>query len=385
MTEVKQPTSASVARGGSLAWSTFLGTQCPALHHLITDTTGQIDHHAVQRLMERLELEPCDPSKEDCLERQCSALWQYYVRVKNRKVPVSGEVRNISDHLFSERGNLSYKPGDLSFLYDLHRSTSGDRDSHRIVRRAGEAVLKVESETDQGEIQSYDILRFLCAEHPELSEHFVQIYALERTVRTPTKMYVLMESMDGSVREFHAEFSKRDPQFWNRFNRMLIHGLVGLQMLHHNGFSFGHVSLDNLMFKLEWPTREDHRHAGLVAVKWRCPRGMSTEPSKQHEDLGHFALMICELLWGHDKVPKTFNLQHLQELQHPNPLQPLSTVAAHVLMRDENHWDLEMAIEFIKKHQMDRGVLAPLPLDANPRTDARPFELGERPIAYPDW
>lgn len=347
----EQPSPESIARGGTLGWSTFLGEQCPALHHLITDSTGKIDRHAVQRLMERLELEPCNPEKEDCLERQCSALWKYYVHVKNRKPPSTGETVNIADHLFSERGNLSFRPGDLSFLYDLHRSTTGDKDSHRIIRRAGEAVLKMESATDPGDLQSYDILRFLCAEHPELNEYFVKIYALERTVKTPVKMYVLMESSDGSMLDFREEFGVRDPHFWNRFVRMLIHGLVGLQRLHRHGYSFGHVSLDNLMFKLEWPDR-----TGLVAVKWRCPREMSTEPSRQHDDLRNFALMICDLMWG----PKKYKIdqEHLELLLKPNHLQPLASVASRVL---NGRWNIAESLEFIESHSLERGVLPGLP------------------------
>lgn len=347
-----------------MSWLSFLNTQCPALYHLITDRTGQVDQKAVERLMEHVE--PCNENKADCLERQCSALWQYYVTTRHKTPEAPREVRNIADHLFSERGNLSFRPGDLSFLYDLQRSTTDDQREHRIVRRSGQTVLRVENETDRGDVQGFDVLRFLLAEHPVLKTYFVNIYALERSVKKPIKIYLLMEAMDGSLVNFRDEFAPRDPHFWHRFTRMLLHGWVGLYRLHNLGYALGHVSLDNLLFKMEWNAHD--QTAGLLAVKWRCPRGLSTEPARQHEDWVLFARMICQLMWGPDYE---LSAARLQELRDPNHLQPLSTLASHVLAPD-NPWRVEQMRDYLHTHAPVQDVLDPV-------------ALGQALEVYPDW
>lgn len=346
-------------------WLKFLGTQCPVLYHLITDRVGQVDQKAIERILEKHSAAPCPRDQADCLERQCSALWQYYVSTRHKTPEAPQEVRNIADHLFAERGNLSFRPGDLSFLYDLRRSTTDDQREHRIVRRSGQTVLRVEDETDEGDLHSYDIVRVLLLEHPELREYFVNIYALERSVQRPLKMYLLLEAMDGSLEDFQAEFAPRDPHFWRRFTRMLLHAWVGLYRLHQLGYSWGHVALDNMLFKLEWNAAD--QTAGLVSVKWRSPRGMSTEPARQHEDWIKFAHMICRLRWG---PQYQLTLEKLKELRDPHPLQPLTTLASHILSAPS--WTVAEMLAFLQQHSPEQDLLAPLP-------------LGGPVTAYPDW
>lgn len=346
------------------SWLSFLNTQCPVLYHLITDRSGQVDQKAVERILERYA--PCDPSKADCLERQCSALWQYYVSTRHKSPDhTPREVRNIADHLFAERDNLSFRPGDLSFLYDLHRSTTDDRREHRVIRRSGQTVLRIEDETEPGDIHGFDVLRVLLAEHEVLRDYFVNVYALERSVSRPIKLYLLLEAMDGSLTNFYDEFSGRDPHFWQRFTRMLVHAWVGLYRLHALGYALGHVALDNLLFKLEWNQKD--QSAGLVAVKWRCPRGFSTEPAQQHDDWVKFAHLVSRLLWGTQKDP------HLNTLKDPNHLQPLSTLAYHTLTpTPEQRWTEAQMFHYLQQHSPSQDLLAPIP-------------LGRGIEAYPDW
>lgn len=349
-------------------WLTFIQTQCPVLYRLITDRTGQVDQKAVEHILEKFE--PCRPGQEDCLERQCSALWRYYVATRHKTHDTPHEVRNIADHLFAERDNLSFRPGSLSFLYEVHRSTTDDQRDQRIVRRAGQTVLRVEEEGDEGDIHSFDILRVLLLEHPALREHFVSIYALERSVQRPLKLYLLMEAMDGSLADFQREFARRDPHFWHRFARMLLHAWRGLHRLHALGYSFGHVTLDNVLFRMKWDQTNDS--AGLLAVKWRCPRGMSQKPEHLSRDWVKFAHMVCGVLWGTKYEPLgSLSATCAHELEETPHLQPLSAWASRVLSRP-TAWSESDMLTFLEERAPDFDVLSPIP-------------VGRHLPVYSDW
>jgi hypothetical protein len=161
--------------------------------------------------------------------------------------------------------------------------------------------------------------------------------------------------MDGNMLEFKTEFESRDPHFWNRFTRMLIHAWVGLYRLHQSGYSFGHVSAANLMFKLQFDDTDNT--AGLMGVKWRCPRGMSTEPARQHEDWIEFAKMVCVLRYG--KIDK----QSIDDLRHDNHMLPLSHVAYEILTKQQI--SAKALYNRLQEHMISKETLDPIPVYEN--------------------
>lgn len=319
-------------------WQDLIESRCPALHRMIAKgEQGKIDPVAVQALMERLDLAPCDPNKHDCLEKQCSALWKYYVETRRKDVGVPGEARMIADHLFSERNNLSFRPGDLAFLYDVselpHDGTSA-QGAFRIQRKSGAAVLRVYGRSDTS--HGLDVLRVLRTEHPALDDYFVAVWAVERSA-AKKRTYVLTEPMDGSLEQFRTAFKDRDPHFWHRVTRMLIHALQGLALLHSYGFGMdGHGTL---MYRLDWSTIEEEM-SGLVAVKWMS----AVQPAHDFaSDQKAFGLLVWSVLHGLEK-PHT----PLTALLEPNAMQPLSTAAYHMASDGpESRWTARRALEFI--------------------------------------
>lgn len=393
---------------GDLTWSTLLTEQCPYLKKLITKEDGAIDVVQLQQTMEKLNLDPCvTGNNQECLERNCSILWRYYVQRKhdrNKNWKKCGnaitdmkhinsgecsEADSIAKHLFQEGQYLSYQPGDLLFLYDLVKlenkngttSDSGDNTSfHKISKKRGDAVLKVNYKATQDSIHGNNIIRFLCLNNPHLLDYFVRIYAMEigttnfqptRKKTDSTNMYTLLESMDGSMTKFCAYFQNRDPHFWNRVTRMCIHAFTGLYELHKLGFAFHNVKAANLVFKMDFENT-------LVALKWMNFDGV-TELGK-NTDTFEFGIMIYEILFGpmenvdkhwrksYQTDDKNGQLVHnaILKLMADELMKPISTVAYHFVVNtelfpSEKRWTFEEAFHYLSKHHLKKDVLKPLP------------------------
>lgn len=383
---------------GDLTWSSLLTEQCPYLKKLITKDDGEIDAQKLHQTMEKLNLDPCtmDDQKE-CLERNCSILWRYYIQRKhdrNRSWKKCGnaitdlkhinnaecsEAESIANHLFQESQALTYRPGDLLFLYDLVKQENQTEGTslHKISKKRGDAILKVNYKATPDSIHGNNIIRFLSVNHPHLLDYFVRIYALEmgtnhfqptRKKTDTTNMYILLESMDGSMKKFCDHFQSRDPQFWNRMTRMCIHAFTGLYELYKLGFSFNHVSCENLMFKL------DFEHT-LTALKWMNFDAVA-EIGK-NVDTFEFGMMIFEILFGSmDRIDKNWRKNYqtdnqaihnaILKLMADELMKPISTVAYHFVVNSdlfpsEKRWTFEEAFHYLSKHPLKKDVLKPLP------------------------
>ena len=443
------------SKNPELTWSQLLDQQCPYLRRLIASDHDheQIDPERLEHVMRGLNLNPCTDTQQsagqECLERNCAILWQEYVKRKHRHkqgwktcgntlvdpshyTEDCAESRNIADHMFNERDTFSYRPGDLSFLYDLAKLQQADPSQfgalERVQKKRGSAVLKTNNRVNPSSIRGNNIIRFLQLNHPELHDYFTTIYSMQvgsqeeqprRRKVTSTNMYVLMEAMDGSMTYFQRHFQNRDPYYWNRLQRMLTHALMGLCRLHDLGFSHNDVKPQNLLYKLDWDRN-------LVSVKWGdfdcvgelgekplCttvriddPLKYNTgtrhdEPNYKHHDLFSFGILVYELLMSSHPAGdiKTVNLQwkalytnptnqrgrllhtNLKKLLDDNPLQPLSTVAYHFTVNElyfhqEARWGTKEAIDYLKKHPIPHDELPPLPITG---------ELPRLPRPYMDW
>jgi len=384
---------------GDLTWSTLLTEQCPYLKKLITKEDGEIDTLKLHETMEKLNLDPCvTGNNQECLERNCSILWRYYIQRKhdkNRNWKKCGnaitdmkhinsgecsEAESIADHLFQEGQSLSYRPGDLLFLYDLVKQDNKSEEGttlHKISKKRGDAVLKVNYKATQDSIHGNNIIRFLCVNHPHLLDYFVRIYAMEvgtnsfqptRKKTESTNMYVLSESMDGPMTKFCAHFQSRDPQFWNRVTRMCIHAFMGLYELHKLGFAFNNVKSENLLFKM------DFQHT-LVAIKWMNFDAVA-EIGK-NIDTFEFGMMIYEILFGSmENIDKNWRKSYqtddrrvhdaILKLMADELMKPISTVAYHFVVNtelfpSEKRWTFEEAFHYLSKHHLKKDILKPLP------------------------
>lgn len=429
----------------NLSWSALLEQQCPYLRRLISrQRGGPVDPERLATLMKALNLKPCtakDAAQGECLQRNCAVLWQYYVRRKRSKNKhwkrcgksavdpkhydsECAEARNIADHLFSERGNYSFRPQDLAFMYDLSKVENADPSRfgnlQRISKKRGDAVLKIEYKVRPRIASSYRIVRFLLTENTRLIDYFIKLYDVNVGTNTeqpyrgkspPTNMYVLMESMDGSMVHFQKHYQKRDPVYWNRLQRMLIHSLQGLELLHQMGYSHNDVKKENLLYKI-------NVERNLVAVKWgdydcvaksrdrpHCITARAKDPlnnGNQNGDLFAFGIMVFELLFSEHPAGKEGTVdqwwaslytetegqkagwlhRRIEELKADNPLQPLSTVAYHFIVNEnwsqDKRWGMHQALKFLSTHQVRKDRLVPLPhLD-----DKQLFSL---PKPYVDW
>lgn len=385
---------------GDLSWSALLEEQCPYLKKLITNEDGQIDGALLQQIMEKLNLDPCTTDKrEECLERNCSLLWRYYVQrkhhknkhwkkcansVTNRISSDCAEADTIAQHLFQD--GRSYKPNDLLFLYDLVKLEQPSSEEQqqgtlqKVSKKRGDAVLKTNYAVNPASIHGNNSIRFLSIQNPELTDYFVRIYDLEigtnqfqptRKKSDTTNMYILHESMDGSILTFQQHFQPqenvqpRDPDFWNRMTRMCIHAFTGLYELHHLGFAHNRVSGANLCFKM------DLQHT-LVAVKWTNFDHVA-ENSK-NDDAFQFGLLIYQILFGPmDKHWKETYAQpqakvhdNILKLFADERMKPISMVAYHFLVNQdlfpsEKRWSFLQAHQYLEKIQVPRDVLKPLP------------------------
>jgi serine/threonine protein kinase len=413
---------------------------------------GKIDEDQLEHVMRELHLNPCsdqDAEKGECLQRNCAILWRYYIQKKHGRNQtwkrcgnslVDGkhytencaEARNIADHMFSERDTFSYRPGDIAFLYDLTKLESADSSKfgtlHKISKKRGDAVLKTNKKVHPSSIRGNNTMRYLLVNHQDLHEYFVEIYAMEvgahehqphKRKSVGSNMYVLLEAMDGSLASFQRHFQMRDPYYWNRLQRMLVHALMGLHELNQLGFSHNDVKKENVLYKLDW----EHN---LVAVKWAdfdCLATLGEKPActteriddplqyprhgrhdqadfSQHDRFG-FGIMVYELLFSNhpagppnkvDKVwkgtynspegDKAYKLHHnIRQLLQPNPLQPLSTVAYHFIVNerlfpDERRWNYGEAFNYMKTNPIQKDTLPPLP---------QPGDLPPLPRPYLDW
>lgn len=458
--DTRAPSSGSestpAASSAATQWSDLLQEQCPYLRKLIESSDGHVDPDKLEELMNKLSLKPCtkkDVSRGECLQRNCAILWRYYIQRKHNShgkwkrcgsslvsdpyfTPECAEARNIADHMFNEREHFAYRPGDISFLYDLTKVEEGqdgkvDGTSHRVSKRRGDAILRTLHKVHPSTVEGNNIVRYLMVEQQLLHDFFVSIYSMEvgkDGKKKSTSMYLLTESMDGNLDHFQRHFQRRDPQYWCRLQRMLIHSLSGLNHLHELGFAFRSVRLENLLYKLDWENN-------LIAVKWtdfdsvkafplhtdmkvphhpdhpapppRNDRDIPIEdpmhpkhPDPTSDDLFAFGLLVYRLLFcdhpaGSSKNSdqwrkfynsksgdEAYNLQKkLRQLLQPNSLQPLSTAVYHFVVNerlfpDEKRWNYEQALHFIEQHPEDNDeTLSPLPPHVKGHTPPlpRPF------------
>lgn len=438
--------------GTDLTWSNLLENQCPYLYAMIQKEDGEIDAAALDSIMRKLQLNPCDPNGRDtqeCLQRNCATLWRHYIQRKHNKNKnwkrcgsslvdpkhfnsECVEAQTIADHMFNERDSFSYRPGDIAFLYDLTKLESADNGKfgsvHKISKKRGDAILKINYKVNAGSIHGNNIMRYLLVNHPILLDHFINVYNMEvgsvstqpnRKFTEATNMYLLLESMDGSFNNFQKYFQVRDPHYWNRLNRMLCHALLGLYRLNYLGFSHNDVKKENLLYKLDFENT-------LVATKWCdydcigplghrpiCMTDRSFDPllynaaqrREPHTDYSStdrfaFGIMVYELLFGEHisgkSVDKTWSGLYVQAknpasmrmhesirklLDKNNALQPIATVAYHFIVNDqlfpnEKRWNYDTAFEFIRKADLSRDVLPPLP---------RPNDIPSLPHPTLNW
>jgi len=434
-----------------LPWTELLQQQCPYLKKLILDKDGSINPDQLEQVMRKLKLNPCgsqDKDRGECLQRNCAILWRYYIQKKHGRntrwkrcgntlvdadhyTGECSEARAIADHMFNERDTFSYRPGDIAFLYEVAKIENADPGKfgtlHKITKKRGDAVLKINHKVHPGTIRGHNIVRFVLVNEQSMHDYFVALYALEvgtsenqphKRKSQTSNMYALMESMDGSLTSFQRHFQKRDPYYWNRLQRMLIHALRGLYQFNQRGFSHNDVKKENLLYKLDW----EHN---LVAVKWadydcvaelgekptctsiriddplQYPHDGTTQPDFTQHDRFAFGILVYELLFsthpaGDTKTVDatwkgTYNqvggkeshqLHHnIRQLLQPNPLQPLSTAAYHFIVNeklfpDEPRWDYAQAFNHIKSHPLEKEQLPPLP---------QVGELPPLPRPYLDW
>jgi len=434
-----------------MTWSKLLEDQCPYLYALIRKEDGDIDPAALDDVMRRLQLNPCNPNTADhaeCLQRNCSILWRFYIQRKNKKNDKWKRCGNsltdekhyssdcvqaqmIADHMFSERDSFSYRPGDIAFLYDLATLEGADKSKfgtiHKITKKRGDVILKVNYKVNSGAIHGNNIMRYILLNNPDLLDHFINIYNLEvgtdaiqpnRKKTNTTNMYLLLESMDGSLTNFKQYFESRDPQYWNRLNRMLCHCLFGLYRLNRLGYAHNDIKKENTLYKLDWERNlvaikfGDYDCVGPLGKKPLCVTDRSFDPltssnfpvdndNMRYEAVDRFAfgVMVYELLFGEHfagkNVDKTWSglytqsenpssqkiHENIQKLLSPNYLQPVATVAYYFLVNDrifhnQPRWTYEMAFEFLKASDLSRDILPPLPT---------PGEIPNLPHPYMNW
>ncbi len=359
-------------------WYALLSAQCPMLKELVEDDTGQIQVERLHEIMESLDLQPCGDVKkspEQCLQRNCAILWKYYVERKKHHsspTPSSKEVARIADHLFALKGKFTYKPEDLGFLYDLIKV--GDA-SYNIVRKKGEATLKIYPKVTKNLVAVNTLMQFLLVKHPNLAPYFVTLHQVEtgtsafqptRKKIDTTHMYLLHESMDGNMVKFVEHFATLDPDYWHRISRLLIHALKGLDHLHRVGYGLNDVTLTNLMFRLDFKYN-------VTAAKWGSFDKVAPLSDDNH-DLFRFGVMVYEILFHTEPFlsssdyndPKSVVHDNILKLRAPNDLQPLSTVAYHFLVNDqlfpdEKRWNYEQGIKYLGQHPLKKVALDSLP------------------------
>jgi hypothetical protein len=433
-----------------LTWSKLLEAQCPYLYAMIQKEDGGIDAASLDDVMRKLKLNPCNPNtgSAECLQRNCAILWRYYIQRKNGKnqnwkrcgstltdsehfSPDCVQAQIIADHMFSERDSFSYRPGDISFLYDLASLESADKSKfgsvHKINKKRGDVILKINRKVHPGSIHGNNIIRYLLVNNQQLLDYFINIYSMEvgtdaiqpnRKMTASTNMYLLLESMDGSLTNFQQHFQVRDPFYWNRLNRMLCHALMGLYKLNRLGYAHNDVKKENTLYKLDWENNltaikfADYDCVGPIGTKPLCVTDRSLDPltssdvrvmdeSMRYEGVDRFAfgVMVYEMLFGEHFVGKTIDKtwsglymqynnpssatihNNIKKLLTPNDLQPISTVAYHFIVNDrlfpqEKRWNYEQAFEFIKNSDLSRDVLPPLP---------RHNQIPELPHPYLNW
>lgn len=352
-------------------WSDLLKTRCPMLHKLVisSNKTKNIDEEKLNLLMDQLNLKPCSLKNEDCLERTCATLWKYYVkRTRARKTKCSPNYNPqiISDLLFSKHDNLSFKPNDLSFLYELNPIVSGDKyvQAFKISKLSGDAMLDVIEKPRQVDIDGNYAMFYLQKTHQELTNYFCEIYEVQHNSQ---HLYILQEAMMGNITKL-IKFSK--------LQNLLIYSLKGIAYLHKFGYTHNNIKKENLLFNFiqkELVIKWNYFNCISVKLNHTCFVPAYTDPLNLNHDLFAFGIMIYELLFNEhpsgtsskqwtDMYHGTAASNPISKLLHENieqllkvpRLQPLATVAYHFIVnhnvRPSSRWTLEHAFEYLQHH-----------------------------------
>jgi hypothetical protein len=371
-----------------LSWAQLLERQCPYLYAMIQKEDKEIDAAALDDVMRKLNLQPCNPHENgtdnhECLQRNCAVLWRYYIARKHAAksskkwcgttlvdpehfTPECEDAQVIAQRIFDEKEKFVYRPGDIAVLYDLNKIDETSGAMYRLQKKRGDVILKINYNVNSAYMYGNNIMRYLLVNHQDLLNYFLNIYSLEigtaerqpnRKLTPVTHMYLLLEAMDGSLLQFQQRFQKTDPHYENRLTRMLLHGLWGLYKLNQLGFSHNNVKLENLVYKLDWSKNLiatkwcDYDCVGLRGQKSFCQKKdqIQVSPNKKEEsDQLAFGIMLQQLL----------NVKNIEDLLDPQlPHQPLGTVAYHFLV---DHWSYESTFEYLESVSLSRDVLPAL-------------------------
>lgn len=404
-----------------IKWTDIVKSQCSFLRHLIGNDTDddddEIDMNKLSVYMKALKLKPCHPDQEDrdeCLQRNCAILWQYYVNEKQKherkvgdalvskgNVPANyGDINTIALRLFDEVGQYQYKPANLSLMYNMLSAVNTDDvgnvpyDTTYIQRKKPDAVLKRYNGVSTSVVQANERMQVGLSQNLELTHYFLRMWALHtaatqpqpntrRRAAKPTTMYVLEEAWEGHMGHFVQRYGRIDPHFWMRVQRLLLHALQGLVLLRKHGLALNDVrrqtlgydiDLEHFLLWSKWTsydhvTTKDTAHASsLVATV--------SDPLTQHHDKFGFGIMVYELLMEahpggalNNVAQKTFhqnyqnpngrvhaNIQLLTQLTDiPEPMRGLAKVAYHFIVHPEHgqRWSYKQALHHVS-NELDR-------------------------------
>lgn len=394
-----------------IKWTDIVKSQCSFLRDVIGDDMDDIDMDKLSVYMKELNLKPCHPDQEDrdeCLQRNCAILWQYYVTAKqkherkvgdalvsNTNVPANyGDINTIALRLFDEVGQYQYKPANLSLMYNMLSVANADDagnvpyDTTYIQRKKPDAVLKRYNGVSTAVVQANQRMQVTLSEHLGLAPYFVRLWALHtaahepqpntrRRAAKPTTMYLLTEAWEGHISDFFQRYGRIDPHFWTRVQRLLLHALQGLVLLRKQGLALNDVrrqtlgydiDLEHFLLWSKW-TSYDHVAVKDTAEVKDLVATVSDPVSPQHDKFG-FGIMVYELLLDahpggalnnvdqttfHRKYqdPKSgvhANIQLLTQLTDiPQPMRGLAQVAYHFIVHPIHgqRWTYDEALQHL--------------------------------------
>lgn len=351
-------------------WSDVLEQSCPLLYKLVSSHKGALDRTKLDHMLRAMKLEPCSSDDPDCLERACAALWKGIKGPKGPKGkgPKGKEAEEISRQLFRKDDLLAFKPNDLTTMYVLNKllppSFNNEHHEFTISRRRGDATLLVIRKSKRSTIDGYTAVRWLQTEHLDMCLGFRVVYDMQVAAKAKD-LYVLQESTDGTILDLIARFGKE--RSWSTVYRLMIHALRSLLHLHKHGYQHNDVQIRTLHYI------ED---ANEMTCKWssfdcvgergsaKCNTRIYVDPlqhNPNNSDLFAFGIAVFELLYEEHPggtSPKRWHEVYasdavqagIAKLKEPNDLQPLSTLAYHLITSDvKNRWTEEHVKEWLHK------------------------------------
>lgn len=315
-------------------WSDLIKTQCSFIQHLISQDEGHsVDLDKLETYMRDLKLEPCD-GKENCLQRNCAILWQFYVAQKTKRSKTlkrvgdtvgpkrKGDIQVISMKLFDEARKYRFRPSELSLMYDMLNVPSNDIDNnvdystHEIRRRKPSAILRRYKPVNPAVILSNERMQVALTQYVKLQTYFLVLYTLRTEASVPQPnlrrrsapvdtMYVLLESSDGNIVDFQQRYQRIDSLYWSRVQRMLIIALQGLIDLRKEGLALNDVRRHTLHYQIDWDKF-------LLGAKWGNYDNVTVideadvndlvpstvDPLYKNHDKFAFGIMVFEILFG---------------------------------------------------------------------------------------